>query len=384
MRLLIISHTEHYQSNDQIYGWGPTVREIDQLAPLFTRVTHLAFFYPGQPPSSALPYQAKNVTFVPVPASGGDGLLFKLGILMRIPLYLWKISQELDRADVVHVRCPAVISLLAILLLAIRRTPRTRWIKYAGNWQPEGQEPWSYRFQRAWLRHGFCRANVTVNGNWPAQPAHIHSFFNPCLTAAEHEEGAILAKRKSLGHDMRIVFAGRLERAKGVELALRVVAQLQCLGVRAHLDLAGDGPDRTTFEALAGSLDLREQVCFHGWVSRLAMEQIYAGAHFILLPTTASEGWPKVLSEAMAYGAVPIASDISSIGQVLHRFDLGRAVKLVELDPFVAAFEPYLHSPEKWRQESERAIRAANSFTYASYLNAVQNLLDLPRTALEH
>jgi hypothetical protein len=86
----------------------------------------------------------------------------------------------------------------------------------------------------------------------------------------------------------------------------------------------------------------------------------------------------------MAYGAVPIASDISSIGQVLHRFDLGCAVKAVALDPFVAALQPYLHSPEKWRQESARAIRAANAFTYGSYLNAVRDLLDLPRTALEH
>src|ERR1044071_5419239 len=270
MQLLIISHTEHYQSNDQIYGWGPTVREIDQLASLFTRVTHLAFFYPGEPPSSALPYPAKNVTFVPVPASGGGGLLSKFGILMRIPLYLWKISQELGKADVVHVRCPAVISLLALLLLAIRRTPRTRWIKYAGNWRPHAQseEALSYQWQRWWLEKGLARALVTVNGNWPGQPAYVRSFLNPCLTAGEQSEGAIAASSKNLQDHPHLVFVGRLEQAKGVEIALRVVARLQSMGVFAHLDLAGDGLEQKKFEQLAGHLNIQDQIRFHGWVSR--------------------------------------------------------------------------------------------------------------------
>jgi glycosyltransferase involved in cell wall biosynthesis len=376
VRLLIISHTEHYQSNGRVYGWGPTVREIDHVASLFEQVTHLAFLYPGQPPPSSLPYQAANVSFVPVPASGGEDLLSKLGILLRLPRYLWKISRELGKADVVHVRCPAGISLLAIVLLALRRTPRLRWIKYAGNWQPEGKDALSYRFQRWWLQRGLAKAVVTVNGNWPSQPEYIHSFLNPCLTEQErqHAETLIHQKESSRFH---MIFAGRVERAKGIQIALDVLTRLHQDDIPATLDVVGDGPGRPFLEHSVAERGLGEAVRFHGWVPRTEMGRLYANAHLILLPT-ASEGWPKVLSEAMAYGVVPVASDVSSIGQNLRQFGVGCAVTPVEVDGFVKAVKVYICDAKKWKQESAGSIAAAGHFTYEAYLQTVRNLLGLP------
>jgi hypothetical protein len=58
MKLVIISHTEHYISSDgAVVGWGPTVREIDHLTQLFDIVYHCAPLYKGQAPQSALPYK---------------------------------------------------------------------------------------------------------------------------------------------------------------------------------------------------------------------------------------------------------------------------------------------------------------------------------------
>src|SRR3712207_3692431 len=102
-----------------------------------------------------------------------------------MPHYTRTIWRELPQADVVHVRCPANISLIAIVLLAVVRYPRRRWVKYAGNWQSYPVEAWSYRFQRWWLSSGLHRGVVTVNGHWPGQPAHVYSFLNPCFTEAE-------------------------------------------------------------------------------------------------------------------------------------------------------------------------------------------------------
>ncbi|MEJ7712203.1 MAG: hypothetical protein WKF84_20655 [Pyrinomonadaceae bacterium] len=38
MKLLIVSHTPHYWRSGELVGWGPTIREIDQLASLFKQV----------------------------------------------------------------------------------------------------------------------------------------------------------------------------------------------------------------------------------------------------------------------------------------------------------------------------------------------------------
>ena len=45
------------------------------------------------------------------------------------------IVAELPHADVVHVRGPAHIALVAMLMLPLVRRPAGRWIKFAGNWR---------------------------------------------------------------------------------------------------------------------------------------------------------------------------------------------------------------------------------------------------------
>ena len=44
-------------------------------------------------------------------------------------------------------------------------------------------------FQRKWLRRGLFGGPVTVNGRWPQQPQHVHSFDNPSMTLREVEVG---------------------------------------------------------------------------------------------------------------------------------------------------------------------------------------------------
>src|SRR5688572_8983575 len=173
VKLLIISNMAHYHDADgRIVGWGPTVNEIDALAQIFDEIRHIGCLHTGVAPSSALPYQSKNVKLIPVAPTGGNGLRAKIGSLEKTPEY-WKVMlSEIRQADVVHVRCPANISLISLLLLTMLPQPKRRWIKYAENWQPQGREAWSYTFQRWWLKRDFPRAAVTVNGNWPHQPFH--------------------------------------------------------------------------------------------------------------------------------------------------------------------------------------------------------------------
>src|SRR5829696_3827269 len=102
MRLLIISHTEHYRSGSMIVGLGSTIREIDHLSSLFDEVVHLAPLHSVSAPASALPYQSHNVRFRAVQPSGGDHLWDKLNILWHLPEYIRAMLDELCAADFVH------------------------------------------------------------------------------------------------------------------------------------------------------------------------------------------------------------------------------------------------------------------------------------------
>ncbi|MCB0079131.1 MAG: glycosyltransferase family 4 protein [Anaerolineales bacterium] len=383
MKLLIISHTAHYYQNSSVVGWGPTVREIDHLAALFERVVHVAPLHPSPVPASALPYTAGNVRLVSVPPSGGAGIRAKLDILRHFPRYARTIQGELQDADAVHVRCPANISLLALLLLALRQHPRLRWIKYAGNWQPYEGEAWSYKLQRWWLTRNFARAQVTVNGDWSEQPNHIHPFLNPSLTANELDEAECHVSVKGLSKPVSLLFVGRVEWEKGAGRAIDVVKLLGKVGIRAHLKLVGDGPERQEIEAHASAIGVGEQVTFYGWVARTELAPFYEQAHFFILPSQCSEGWPKVLCEAMAYGVVPLASDVSSIPQYLTAFKSGRTFPPTDVSAFADAVISYLADPRQWKIESENARCVARYFSYGAYQEAVRRLFNLAENITE-
>lgn len=374
MKLLIVSNMSHYRRANQIVGWGPTVQEIDHLGVIFDEVRHIACLHDGEAPPSALPYAARNVSLVPVPPTGGNKLSDKLNILRLSALYLRTILRGLRWADVVHVRCPANTSLLAVMALMVLRRPQLRWVKYAGNWQPE-RSAWSYALQRWWVNKNLHRGVVTINGRWAGQPKHVHTFWNPCLTEDDVAEARRVAADKQLASPVRLIYAGRLERAKGVDRAIHVLARLQQKGLAAHFDLIGGGAQQAEFERLATDLGVRDSTTFHGWMPRPAMAPLYAQAHFMIFPSD-SEGFPKVLSEAMAYGVVPIAGAVSSIPQNLAATGAGVAVPPHDIDAFADAVLDYVAHPQKWMAARDAGMTAASQFTYEYYLRAVNRIFE--------
>ena len=375
MKLLIISATPHYRRGEEIVGHGATVREINHLSSLFDQVTHIGFLYKTTSSKSALAYTSPDFRFVALEPSGGDTLAAKLGILLHFPGYIRAILRELPHQDMVHVRCPANVSMLAIVLLAFLKKPRIRWVKYGGNWQSYSSEPWSYAFQRWWLRRNLADCQVTVSGAWSDQPDHIHSFDNPCLTRDEIADGRQAARGKQLGETANLLYAGRLDPKKGLLTALEVIAQLHREGHKLRYDIVGAGPQADELTAAVDALGLQEVVHFHGPMTRGDLNKFYARAHFVLLPSL-SEGWPKILSEGLAYGAVPIAGAVGSIPSYLEQFMVGRALPPGDVDAFVAALQAYFAEPDQWIAESQRGLEVVERFSYAAYLQRVQTLMD--------
>ena len=378
MKLVIVSHTAHYRRNGKVVGWGPTVREIDEISKLFDRVVHIAPLHSDDAPESALGYESARVRLREVNPSGGVGIADKLGVLLHLGAYARAIYQELRDADAVHVRCPANISLLALIMLVFLRQPGRRWFKYAGNWRPSGPEPWSYTLQRWLLQISAHKGVVTVNGHWPNQPPFVRAFFNPCLDERERLKGRQESAVKHMTQPVRLMFVGRLDTRKGVGRILQIVATVKSRGCPVLLDLIGDGNERAKFEQLARSLGIAECVNFHGWLSRTAIGPFYSRAHLSILPSSSSEGWPKVLSEAMAYGVVPLASNVSSIPQYLDQFGCGRAFAPADTAAFADSILWYARHPEVWKEEAEKCVKAAELFDYTHHCRAVRNIFEMP------
>ena len=376
MKLLIISHTPHYLKEEQVLGWGSTIMEIDQLASLFTEVTHLSPIYDGEPPESSLPYQNPKVRLALVKPAGGRSLAQKLSYFWRIPQWFTVMRSEIKLADAIHIRCPAGISLVGLLAHSLFGKEKPCWVKYAGNWRPQTKDLLSYKLQRALLKRNMHRGMVTVNGQWEGQPNHVVSFVNPSFSRSNWVMAQTSVNDKQLTTPVELLFVGRVEEEKGVGRLIQISSALNQLGIDFHVNVIGDGPKRSDYEKQVNEKGITDSFSFLGWKSRAELRLYYRDAHFILLPSTASEGWPKVLSEAMAYGVVPLASTISSIPYFLKQANSGKVIQTDDLQAYVAAIIDYLGHPEIWKQESQNAAIMAEKFTYENYLIAVKDLFE--------
>lgn len=320
MKLAIISHTEHYKSSDgTLVGWGPTITEINYLLAVFDTIYHVSMFHDTTPPASALPYISDRIIFVPLPVLGGHTIGAKLELLNKSPVVFKIISNTLKEVDWFQFRGPTGIGVYVIPFLKFC-VKKPGWFKYAGNWNQENP-PLGYRFQR-WILKQQSR-KVTINGRWEDQPMHSLSFENPCLTMQDVLEGNKISKQKSIEGPLTYCFVGRLEKPKGVERIIKAMASLSYedkLLVKA-VHLVGMGPELKYFQSLAAKSDIN--FLFHGALPREKVFEIYKISEVFLMPTTASEGFPKVIAEAMNFGCLPIVSNISSIGQYIKDNETG-------------------------------------------------------------
>ncbi|MBD0823885.1 glycosyltransferase family 4 protein [Aestuariibaculum marinum] len=313
-QLTIISHTEHYRNADgKLVGFGATVTEINNLLDIFDSIVHVAVLYDTEVPSSALPYQSEAIRFIALPVVGGKSLKDKFQVLLKAPEILRTIRHSLKGSTHFQFRAPTGMGVYVIPYLMFFCS-KSGWFKYAGNWKQE-HAPLAYRFQK-WLLTNQNR-KVTINGHWENQPKHCISFENPCLTEQELRDGMFVRREKRLNHKrLALCFVGRLEAAKGFDLFLESLNALP-----------EDFKDRIDTVHMVGEMrddGLKNDViipgvsvAYHGTLPRHELHDIYRQSHFIVLPSK-SEGFPKVISEALNFGCVPVVSNVSAIGQYIE------------------------------------------------------------------
>lgn len=155
----------------------------------------------------------------------------------------------------------------------------------------------------------------------------------------------------------RFVSWGRLNRQKGFDRAIRLVAALVAQGIDACYDIYGpDGGALAELVALARELDIADRVNFPGPVSRAELPTIAARASFFL-QLSRSEGMCMAAVEAMQFGLVPV---VTAVGQMKHYVvdgEAGIVADPVQFDLAAAQITALLAAPGEWRARSLAAMR---------------------------
>jgi glycosyltransferase involved in cell wall biosynthesis len=173
------------------------------------------------------------------------------------------------------------------------------------------------RLQKRVLRSAWWKGPVTVYGQWPGQPAHVVPFFTSIMTAAQMDHARRIARARTFDEPtLRVLYVGALGQWKNVDVVVRAVAALVAQGVAVQCDLVGDGPARAGLKQLVASLGVEHAVHFAGAIDPARVFDYYERAHVLVLVSN-SEGWPKAVAEAMAFGLICIGSDRGLLPQML-------------------------------------------------------------------
>jgi glycogen synthase len=114
----------------------------------------------------------------------------------------------------------------------------------------------------------------------------------------------------------RLAYVGRIDRRKGIDLAVRALAELPD---EATLVIDGGGDPRylAEIEELAASLGIAERFT-HSWRPRERLAEVYGAADAIVFPVRWPEPWGLVPLEAMSVGRPVVATGLGGSGEYLR------------------------------------------------------------------
>jgi glycosyltransferase involved in cell wall biosynthesis len=171
-----------------------------------------------------------------------------------------------------------------------------------------------------------------------------------------------------------VLFVGRMTPLKGGDVLVRAVAHAtRVLGAPVGLVMAGDGPERDRWEALAAGHRL--PAAFPGWVAADALARLLHAASLLVVPSVWPEPFGLVGLEAAAHGVPAVAFDAGGIRQWLRDGVNGRLVKPVG-DPVAlgGAIADLLADAAAVDRLSAGACRVAEELSLDAHLDRLEGV----------
>ena len=135
--------------------------------------------------------------------------------------------------------------------------------------------------------------------------------------------------------------------------------------------MVGEGDLRGEFENALNELGILNK--FYGNLIQVELFEILKNSDCILLPSK-SEGFPKVLAEAMNFGCIPIASNVGSIAHYIQDGVSGFILNEISVLGLKAAWIRFMNLNHDEMQEiTQNGYEVSRKFTFEKYLVNLKN-----------
>lgn len=118
--------------------------------------------------------------------------------------------------------------------------------------------------------------------------------------------------------DHQMLFVGRLDKQKGVQMLLLVLPDVLVKYPDCTLTIIGDGPQRQQLQEQVDRLGLAGSVVFAGAVPNAELPHHFRKAAVTVFPSMGAEGLGLVCAEALACECPVVASDLPAVQEVVQ------------------------------------------------------------------
>jgi glycosyltransferase involved in cell wall biosynthesis len=242
------------------------------------------------------------------------------------------------RPDVVHIHSTYAGFVLRPLLAALPSRPRIVYCAHGWAFDREASPRLNRvvaAIERIWSR--WCDAVVCIShhdaesalrAGIPAQ--RLVTVTNGIADAPTEAGAAAPAPSRWPEHTLRVLFVGRLDRQKGVDV---LYAALQRLGGQVNALIVG-----SAVVAAEKGASPPSNVQFTGWLARDQITALYAAAQVLVVPSR-WEGFGLVAVEAMRAGRAVIASRVGGLPEVVEHGVTGLLVEPGDADALAEALQ---------------------------------------------
>jgi glycosyltransferase involved in cell wall biosynthesis len=195
-----------------------------------------------------------------------------------------------------------------------------------------------------------------------------NEIFYPLSLEEKQEKKIALTRKLELSEDTQfILFAGRLHPQKDPILLVRAIAALA--DTKVHLLIAGDGELAGQVRDEIQHLGLSKRVTMLGSVVQTELAQLHRVASAFVL-TSAYEGLPLVVLEALACGTPVVATECGEIPKLLP-VNCGGICRERTPSAIADALRKVLLHPENYLIES--CVHAAQPYSARSVIVEIYN-----------
>lgn len=200
-----------------------------------------------------------------------------------------------------------------------------------------------------------------------------HKIFVASNAVAPRPQGSPPTKPEINIHPATLLFVGRLQQRKKVDLLIRACQQLPP-ELQPRLKIVGDGPYREYLESLARNIYPNTE--FLGAVHGSHLIPLYASADLFVLPGTGG----LAVQEAMANGLPVIVARGDGTQEDLVRPENGWQIPGDDLAALRQVLEEALSDPKRLRKMGAKSLRIVKQeinieAMVAVFLNAISTVL---------